>query len=153
MIRVVAMVGMILMLGSCGKDNSEVSIDDALLPYFGSFEQEATARGVDFSIYDANISGSIINISGDNVIAQCTHSENAPSRVTVDIDYWNIASEEEKEFYIFHELGHCFLKRVHDDRKDSAGNCKSIMHSSADACKFVYNGNTRTEYLDELFDK
>ena len=66
------------------------------------------------------------------------------------LEYRNPAG---KEFYIFHELGHCYLRRVHDDSKDKEGNCLSIMHSSVDACKFVYNGNTRSEYLDELFDK
>ncbi len=153
MIRVLIVMGSVLLFWSCGKDGAEVNIDEALLPYFEKFQKEANERGVDFDVSTSNISGAIVNISGNNIVAQCTHNENVPSVVTVDIDYWNLATEQEKEFYIFHELGHCYLKRVHDDSKDNTGHCLSIMHSSADACKFVYNSNTRSDYLDELFDK
>ena len=153
MIRGLLLFCSIFILWSCGKDASEASIDAALLPYFESFQREANARGVDFTVDGSNISGAIVNIAGNNIVAQCTHNENTPSVVSVDVDYWNTATQQEKEFYIYHELGHCYLRRVHDDSKDKEGNCLSIMHSSVDACKFVYNGNTRSEYLDELFDK
>jgi hypothetical protein len=153
MLRFISMFCTILFISSCGKDTVEVSVDAALLPYFETFQTEAFERGVAFNVENSNISGIITNIAGNNIIAQCTHNVNEPSKVTVDIDYWNQASEQEKEFYIFHELGHCFLKRGHDDSKDTGGNCLSIMHSSADACKFVYNGSSRDSYLDELFDK
>lgn len=153
MLRFIGMFCTILFIVSCGKDAVDASVDAALLPYFQNFQAEAEERGVEFDIENARISGVITNIAGNNVIAQCTHNVNEPSKVTVDIDYWNQATEQEKEFYIFHELGHCFLKRGHDDSKDHSGNCLSIMHSSADACKFVYNGSSRDSYLDELFDK
>lgn len=152
-IRYFTLFCLLVYMMSCTKESFDVSVDDALLPYFESFEKEAQSRGINFSVEGSGISGVIINISGNNIIAQCTHSKAAPSRVTVDEDYWKIATDQEKEFYIFHELGHCYLKREHFDAKDDNGNCKSIMHSSADVCTFSYNESTRAEYLNELFNK
>lgn len=152
-VRFFALFCFLIYMMSCTKDSFDVRVDDALLPYFRSFEKEAQNRGINFTVEESNISGIIINISGNNVIAHCTHINAAPSRVAVDEDYWKIATDQEKEFYIFHELGHCYLKRDHDDATDAEGNCKSIMHSSADVCTFLYNESTRDEYLDELFNK
>ncbi|MBK8701597.1 MAG: hypothetical protein IPN29_19420 [Saprospiraceae bacterium] len=138
----------------CNKDGTaEAAIDEALMPYFQKFEEEANTRGVNFDVVKANISGEMVNIAGNNIIAQCTHNSDEPSKVTVDYAYWVNADEFEREFYIFHELGHCYLNRSHLDSKDQSGNCISIMHSSADACRFIYNSASRKLYMDELFTK
>jgi hypothetical protein len=137
----------------CTSDKDEVVINPELKPYFDSFKTEARKRGIDFDPYRAKISTEIVNIAGTNVIAQCKKYTGQSSIISVDIAYWSEATEMDKEFYLYHELGHCFLKRNHLDAKDSDGNCISIMHSSKDVCRFYYNKLSRDVYLDELFKK
>ncbi len=138
---------------SCALDDDEVVINEEFVPYFDSFKTEARKRGIDFDPYRAKISTEIVNIIGSNVIAQCKKYTGQSSTISVDIAYWKEATDTEKEFYLFHELGHCFLKRNHLDTKDSEGNCISIMHGSKDACTFNYNKLSKDNYLDELFNK
>lgn len=136
---------------ACNKENN-VEIDSSILPYFKAFEEAAKKRGIIFNIESAGISANIAKINS-NVVAQCKHGENVDPVIIVNPIHWTNASDFEKEFFVFHELGHCFLKRDHLNTKDNKGNCKSIMHSSADACNFLYTVNTREAYLDELFKK
>jgi hypothetical protein len=138
---------------SCASDNDEVVINSELMPYFDSFKTEARKRGIDFDPYRAKISTEIVNIAGTNVIAQCKKYTGQSSIISVDANYWKQATASDKEFYLYHELGHCFLKRNHLDAKDNEGNCISIMHSSKDACRFYYDKLSRDNYLDELFKK
>ena len=57
----------------------------------------------------------------------------------------------EKEFIIYHELGHCFLDRDHLDEANADGSCVSIMHSNPGVCFFELKSENREDYLDELF--
>jgi hypothetical protein len=147
------LVFLAFLFSTCTSNNDEVVIDAELVPYFDSFKAEALKRGVDFDPYAAKISTEIINIAGTNIIAQCKRYSGESSTISVDVAYWNQASETDKEFYLYHELGHCFLKRSHLDSKDVNGHCVSIMHGSKDACTFLYNKLSRNQYLDELFSK
>jgi hypothetical protein len=136
-----------LSLPACSKDQNE--IDDRLLPYFNRFVKEASARGKVITL--DNLAGQISEIQENNVVAQCTKFQTKPNLVKVAKEYWQNGTESEKEFYIFHELGHCLLNRDHLDTKDASGNCLSIMHSTSTACKFSYSEANRKSYLDELF--
>jgi hypothetical protein len=129
--------------------STQEGIDDRLLPYFNRFIAEATQRGKVLSL--DNIEGQIVDIQEKNIVAQCTHYQSRPNLVRLDKDYWNTGSEMDKEFYIFHELGHCLLNRDHLDLKDQNGNCLSIMHSTTTVCNFTYSSQNRSQYLDELF--
>jgi len=70
----------------------------------------------------------------------------------IDATYWANATALEREFVIFHELGHCFLDRTHIDTKDVQGDCESMMHSGISGCQFRYTLASRVAYLDELFE-
>lgn len=127
-----------------------VEIDEQLRPYFERFENEAAARGVD-AIATAETSGKLEAIDGENTVGQCQHFSDSPNVVVVDPEYWQKATELEKEYLVFHELGHCLLQRSHLDSKNADGSCLSIMQSGQNNCRMLYNYNTRSEYLDELF--
>jgi hypothetical protein len=137
---------------SCQDEENLVVIAPEVLPYFKRFEAEATKRGKSFTVATTDISAAMIDISDINVIAQCKHNGDKDPIINVDSKFWATSSDLQKEFYIFHELGHCFLKRSHLDTKTSSGSCNSIMHSSNTVCSFIYNTSTRAAYLDELFD-
>lgn len=136
---------------SCNKENSEPFIDEGLSSYFERFALEGALRGVEVDFESLHVEGFIRNTGEMYVVGQCSHTEESPNAVIIHPTLWLNATDEKKEQVIFHELGHCYLQRGHDDGKDENGRCKSIMHSSSDVCSLNYAEN-RTEYLDELFN-
>lgn len=138
-----------LFFNSCAKDTLET--DEELQPYFQLFADEAAKRGITVDYEAARIEGLMQNITQSNVLGQCFRNEEKPRKVIVDQNYWDAASELDRQFLIFHELGHCFLDREHDDRSDGQGVCISIMHSTPQACDFMLDEQNKEVYLDELF--
>ena len=148
------MIIVILSAGSCRKDESvELFIDSSLQEYFDRFAEEGALRNVVVDYEAARVSGFIRLITSPNVIGQCAHDPNEPGTVIVDRTYWNVATDLEKEFLVFHELGHCVLDRDHLDEADGQGKCISMMTSGTGLCQINYNQNTREKLLDELFMK
>jgi len=143
------MILIVVLAISCA-DESEIHIDQSLEPFFVTFEAEAAKRGFSVDFESLGVEGFITDISQENVVGQCSHTEESPNAVSIDPVFWQVASESRKEFVIFHELGHCYLQRSHLDTKDEFGNCISMMSSSAAVCNVNYEKN-RDVYLDELF--
>jgi len=130
-----------------------VTVDSQLEPYYESFRVEAELRGIVFDNEIENIDGYLQNIYENGVLGLCNHDatkEGYPA-IFVDKPYWDEATDMEREFVVYHELGHCFLKRGHLDDTDSTGACISIMQSGIGGCNSVYNSSTRSILLDELF--
>lgn len=127
-------------------------VDEALQPYFERFDQEARARGFDFSLEMEELEADIIGIDRDGVLGQCHYSEQAPNIVEVDNAFWASATDLEKEYVVFHELGHCVLGRNHDDGRNGDGTCSSIMQSGLTSCRVTYNSGNRASYINELFE-
>ncbi|MDZ4708636.1 MAG: hypothetical protein SH818_09585 [Saprospiraceae bacterium] len=127
------------------------NVDKALWPYFHRFEEEAATRSIDVDLNEAYITGLISDISTTHVLGQCSYSSNNPHQVTIDKPFWNTASDLAKEFVVFHELGHCYLARLHDESKDSKGVCLSMMRSGTGDCRDNYNTTTRAVLINELF--
>lgn len=140
----------VLFISSCN-DTDTLETDAELIPYFDIFTKEASARGFTVDYEAARIEGLLQDIPNASVQGQCFRNEEKPRKVIIDINYWSNANELEKQFIIFHELGHCFLDRDHLDTSDSNGLCTSIMHSSPNACPFEFTNLNREDYLDELF--
>ncbi|MEP7320914.1 MAG: hypothetical protein ABI761_03305 [Saprospiraceae bacterium] len=149
-------------LSDCRKDISNLvgdeptegtypNVNEALWPFFMRFENEASLRNISVDLRDARITGVISDIPTNHVLGQCSYSSAEPKKLTIDLPFWNTSSDLGKEFVIFHELGHCYLGRLHDESKDSQGICKSIMRSGLEDCRDNYTSLTRKKYLDELF--
>jgi len=137
---------------SCNKDeNLDLFIDPSLQEYFNRFADEGALRNVPVDFTASRIAGYLRIITQSGVIGQCAHSDSKPNTVIVDKIYWNTATELEKEFVVFHELGHCVLNREHLDGSDNQGNCISIMTSGTAGCHINYTTATRSAMLDELF--
>jgi len=129
----------------------EVETDPELIPYFDLFASEAAERGITVDYEASRVEGEIQDINDPAVLGQCFRNQDRPRKVIIDETYWAGATELEREFLIFHELGHCFLDRDHDDRFDEDGVCISIMHSTPQACKGELSEENKEAYLDELF--
>jgi hypothetical protein len=135
---------------SCSKENSQV-IESELQIHFINFEAEAAAHGLDIDLSSIDLNGYIQNIETRGTLGQCKSYSDGSKQVIVDEQYWNRISDSEREYLVFHELGHCVLEREHNDGKDENGNCISIMQSGNNECKSVYNAEYKTELLNELF--
>lgn len=139
---------------SCTRDEVfDLFVDNSLQEYFDRFVVEAAKRNVTVDYEAARVSGYIKEINTPNVIGQCAHDPKKPNTVIVDRTYWNSGKDLEKEFLVFHELGHCVLNREHLDEADARGNCISIMTSGSAQCRINYTPDTRDKLLDELFTK
>lgn len=138
---------------SCADDTDEAYyfVDEDILPYFAAFEAEASLRNISVDLQANRISAIIRQIAEDNVVGQCQSHIDGNHTVIIDQTSWERANHLEKEFIIFHELGHCYLDRDHLDSADQSGTCLSIMHGNATFCHNNYGIETRDNYLDELF--
>ncbi len=146
-----------LLIMGCAKENNEnlviedLFIDEALVPYFERFVAEGMIRGQAIDLVEKRIEGFLMDIEEANVAGQCSYSTTSTRKVNIDRTYWNSATDLEKEFLIFHELGHCYLERSHSDAQQNS-NCISIMHSGTSDCRLRYTATSRGDYLDELFE-
>ncbi len=125
-------------------------VDQRLWSYYESFEAEARKRGLTYDLNLLKITGEIQNIPETNVAGTCQYGSHL-THVTIDTDFWYRNSNVQREFVVFHELGHCVLMRGHLESSFNNGVCTSIMHSGLTNCNVAYNTNNRTYYLDELF--
>lgn len=151
-LRWVVILSVMTAFWSCNKDeNIDLFVDPALQEYFDRFVVEGALRNVTVNYTESRVSGYLKIITQSGVIGQCAHNDTKPNTVIIDQLYWNTATDLEKEFVVFHELGHCVLNREHLDNSDNQGNCVSIMTSGTGSCHINYTVATRTGLLDELF--
>jgi len=127
-------------------------IEAELQAHFDNFVVEASAHGMEISLIHLDIGGYLENIEQRGTLGQCKTYSNGSKTVIIDQPYWNQVNELQREYLVFHELGHCILNRDHKDVKDENGNCLSIMQSGESECKGIYDLQNRQSLLDELFE-
>lgn len=143
----------ITMFISCVSDESDepkVLVDDELVVYFDRFALEANARGMDIDWEEEQVSANLTKIDTD-AVGQCLTYTGGLRKINIDEDYWRKSDVIDREFLIFHELGHCILGRAHADDANLNGTCVSIMSSGEEFCRKDYDMRTREKYIDELF--
>lgn len=134
---------------SCERERIQ-TLDPVFEPFVDQFFLEAQQRGMDVKKSDFSFSLQFGTI--DDAHGRCRNRDN---EMTIDPDFWEDAYEREKEYLIFHELGHCILNRRHDNEILEYGQCKSIMKGAEDGqvCeRSLFSDVWRDYYLDELFD-
>lgn len=128
----------------------ESSIAPEILPYVLSFQEEAATRGIVIDWEEHNMQIILSDIETQAVGRCLTYTDQTRS-IEIDETYWSQQNNLDREFVVYHELGHCILDRGHLDAADDNGRCLSIMHSSDDLCRNNYSTRTREALLDELF--
>lgn len=130
-------------------------IDRAFAEYVESFKSEAADRGyeIDFSEYNVELSfGDLDTIQARGLCDDISSFDDFV--VTIDREIWETLRDVQKEYLIFHELGHCFLGRPHKtDIIELGGVCSSLMSPGGFCIKDIYDNKWRKYYLDELFDE
>ena len=107
----------VLINSSCKKSstdtipiNQKYSAPDKVEPYVKRFEFEGNKRGVNVDVHSSNIEISFGIATGGNAAVTYLNT----SKIVIDSVIWNnITTDLEKERIVFHELGHCYLKRSH----------------------------------------
>ena len=152
-----AIIVAVLIISACKKDiPKEYRVPAQLEAYITSFEQEASARGLNLDIdnliieFETNLTDS----NDSEAAGLCYHkSRTSNPRIELDTSTFNwTAHEYSKEALIFHELGHCILERGHDDVLLENDNFKSIMKATGEPTYSDFDFFKRSYYLDELFD-
>lgn len=126
-------------------------VDEPLQVYFDRFIDEAFTRGQDVEYATSQVDATISDIATPNVIGQCSWDQTLKHSIVIDQTYWRAANDLQREFVVFHELGHCVLGRAHVDNSDANGSCISIMSSGTGDCRVVYSISNRNSLVDELF--
>lgn len=152
LLNLLFLVMLSLGVSNCTKEPALVVIDTPIQPYFARFEVEGNQRGKNIDLSTAGIKGELTDITEKDVNGQCVMNGNTGEKIIrIDKTYWAKATDLEKEFVVFHELGHCYLGKRHIELASRTGTCVSIMHSGLGTCRFSYQVTTRAAYLDELF--
>lgn len=140
-----ALAGSTLTTG-CGR--SEYSVGE-FQAYVKRFEDESARRGQRVVVNDLIVRwGDLPEDKNGN----CRISSFATPVITINQRVWPRLDEPRRELLLFHELGHCVLKREHDDRtilQRGRNLPDSVMHTYL-LDSNVYQEN-REHYLDELF--
>ena len=137
----------IFVITGCNKEKHQ-DIPESVIQYVNLFFCQAQKHGLDINLEDFDLTIIFGNI---DVEASCQIRKNT---IILDSVHWNNSNELEREFVIFHELGHCILERGHYSDKFQNGECKSIMRCGilCDDCSTNFISKSWQEYyISELF--
>ena len=127
-------------------------VNRELWTHFETFETEGARRGIFIDLATSEITGSIEPLHQDGVAGSCSYGFSNPGSIKIDRTFWQRSSNLIREMIVFHELGHCYLKRGHLEDAFQSGYCISIMRSGTCCCRDAYTLENRDYYLDELFE-
>ena len=127
--------------------------------YLDRFEDEAKERGYDFDL--TNVEAAYVDNIIMNGLTYCGwgySNYGGSGRRRIEISKaercdWLSLSDMERENFVFHELGHAFLNRGHDDRMLCDGSVASLMTGGPNYLTvYTEPGEDRDYYIEELID-
>ncbi len=147
--RIIVFLLILIVVSSCRKEKTQ-TIPDEFVSFVDGFFEEAFNRNVDLNLSDFNLEIKLEDIQDH---AGTCNTRN--SVIRIDEETWLNIDDQQKEWLIYHELGHCILERSHNNNKASNGECLSFMNeqmSNPDCSSNLYSVMWRDYYLDELFN-
>ncbi len=147
----------VLSASSCApkekQHESFLQVDSQFQDYVSNFEQVSGAEGQSLAISDLVVQfGTTPSLNETGV---CEWAENETPKITVNQRIWNTLNDYDKQEVIFHELGHCVLRRVHQNSEMMAYNGSQTVPASVmypyRIPGTIYRDNM-VHYHDELFD-
>lgn len=143
--RLVFSILLLVSASACGR--SAVYDVGEFQPYVDRFTNEAANRGKSMKVTDLVIKYGQLQRPLER--GACEISPDEPPTITIRQDTWLAMTEAEREELLFHELGHCVLRRLHKSDVAENGLPVSIMNP------FIVRGDlyslNQDYYLDELF--
>ena len=146
---------LLTLLASCGqtglvivdktpKDPRKHQITD---PAFNKYIEEFE------TLYGDNINNVPINFNDLDTTTKvgiCRIWGTGHTEIEIDEGHWQTMSEDRRLALIFHELGHCALKRDHNDDRYGSDQCpKSYMSENLVSQECI--DNHLPQYLEEMF--
>jgi len=125
--------------------------------YLDRFEDEAKERGYDFDL--TNVEAAYVDNIIMNGLTYCGwgySNYGGSGRRRIEISKaercdWLSLSDMERENFVFHELGHAFLNRGHDDRMLCDGSVASLMTGGPNYLTvYTEPGEDRDYYIEEI---
>ena len=131
----------------CRKEKNQ-NIPSELMGYVEIFYAEANKRGWDIKLADTDITIRFSKLQNAN--GTCYPKKNL---IEIDSINWQRRNVYNKEWLIYHELGHCVSGRGHLIKALPRGECESIMSNSENFnCSINFKSLAwRKYYFDELF--
>lgn len=127
-------------------------IDKEVMPYVKSFESHASK----YMYHGFTVGHIVIKIVDKKEVHRIAKKNTSVGvcrryyrEVYLSRQFWQNATDIEKEMLVFHELGHCVLLRGHRDDNDSWGHPNSVMRWKV-FDSWIYETN-RDYYIEELF--
>lgn len=145
-------------LTSCMNKKNVYQIDPTLAPYHDLFLTVGKINGKDYSTNNLILEMADIDpVKYPDMVGYCTFYRDERlinpvtseyidvPRVSIDRRYFREATQEAKVNLIFHELGHCVLKRSHDESMGEYGYPKSLMYPF-----ILYNEDSQGFFIELL---
>jgi hypothetical protein len=138
----------ILALSACGRAPVR-DVAPEFEGYVASFEQKAASVGSNVAVDDVIIKFGAVKNKRESGL--CLISGDQTPRITINKANWDKMDEPEREALIFHELGHCVLRREHRESYTDQGIPESLMNPyTIEGRVYTYN---ESYYVKELFSK
>ncbi len=151
----ITLLSFLLILG-CKKDAAiEYNVDPDFEEYVQRFIAEGAGRGVEINFDDT---GLLIEYSDRIVEGATGYCYLGNHNIVIDKSEWTALTDTQKEYLLFHELGHCELDRHHKNDQFDNLLWKSLMRGDplVGNQKFIpvpYYGFRKNYYRDELFNQ
>jgi hypothetical protein len=146
--KTVLFISSLVLMLSCEKEKQQV-VDTELASYVDSFFLAANRLGINMKAADYNYS--VVFGKLENSTTGFCSSSGDENNVTIDSNSWKILDSDYRYFLIFHELGHCILKRPHYNQSFQNGECKSWMRGREDG--FRCTANLRSKKWKEYYER
>lgn len=145
----------ILFFFSCEKEEPLYDVDPAFEEYVQRFITAGAERGVDINFDDTGLLVEFSDLIVNGASGFCFLGEH---HIVIDKTEWNTLTDNQKEFLIFHELGHCELDRRHENVQFNDDTWKSLMRGdplvgTQERIPVPYFGFRIPYYIDELFNE
>lgn len=133
-------------LSACGR--APVLEVGEFAPYVERFEQTALELGSPVQVMDLQIRFGEVQKETENAVCEIRSGQTPV--IIVNPLAWERLSEVDREALMFHEMGHCVLRRKHVQAETEEGVPVSLMNPyRIDTEVYVQN---EQHYLQELFD-
>jgi hypothetical protein len=117
-------VALAVSASACGQKEKDheafLQIDASFQNYVSNFEQASAEEGTPLQITDLILGfGPTPSLNETGV---CEWAENETPRITINARIWGTLNDYDRQEVIFHELGHCVLRRIHQNTEMMAYN-------------------------------
>ena len=143
-----AAVMLALVATGCGQKEKKLEVPSEVMPYVQRFESQSRAQGTPLTV--DNLVIRFQNLPNANENGVCEIAGDQTPQVTINNSAWASMDDAEREQLVFHECGHCVLRRRHRD-DFLTGFPASVMYTFA-LDSWTYTGRY-ANYQFELFSR